>query len=58
MIKNVALHRCLFLLANDDNDLSKDDCSSNGDNYNLLPHSSRPPAAGSMVVVPAGQLVQ
>lgn len=58
MIKNIALYCCLFLLADYDNDLGKDDCNGNGDNYHLLPHSSRPPAAGSMVVVPAGQLVQ
>ena len=28
------------------------------ENAHLLPHSSRPPAAGSIVVVPAGHVVQ
>ena len=30
---------------------------NNIDNTHLLPHSSRPPAAGSIVVVPCGQVV-
>lgn len=31
--------------------------NNNIDNTHLLPHSSRPPAAGSIVVVPCGQVV-